>query len=62
MATNEEFSQSIRPLLRLCREQIDRSIRMNTALLNSLERDPLLADRLRRLRTVPGVGPITALT
>jgi transposase len=29
---------------------------------SSLERDPLLADRIRRLRTVPGVGPITALT
>jgi transposase len=62
MSTNEEVSESIRPLLRLCREHIDRSIRMDTALLRSLERDPLLADRLRRLRTVPGVGPITALT
>jgi transposase len=62
MASNEEVSESIRPLLRLCREHIDRSIRMNTALLTSLERDPLLAERLRRLRTVPGVGPITALT
>ncbi len=62
MATNEEVSQSIRPLLRLCREHIDRSIKMNTVLLNSLERDPLLAERLQRLRTVPGVGPITALT
>jgi transposase len=27
-----------------------------------LEHDPLLAERLKRLRTVPGVGPITALT
>jgi transposase len=62
MGTNEEVSQNIRPLLGLCREHIDRSIRMNRALLGSLERDPLLADRLRRLRTVPGVGPITALT
>src|SRR6202007_2675871 len=62
MSTNEEVSESIRPLLRLCREHIDRSIRMDTALLGSLERDPLLADRLRRLRTVPGVGPITAPT
>ena len=40
----------------------DRSIKMNSVLLTSLERDPLLADRLRRLRTVPSVGPITALT
>src|ERR1700746_3085827 len=62
MSTNEEVSESIRPLLKLCREHIDRSIRLDTALLRSLERDPLLADRLRRLRTIPGVGPITALT
>jgi transposase len=52
----------IRPLLQLCREQIDRSIRLDAALLRSLERDPLLAERLQRLRTIPGVGPITALT
>lgn len=31
-------------------------------LVSLLERDPLLKERLRRLRTVPGVGPITALT
>ena len=30
--------------------------------MSSLERDPLLAERIKRLRTVPGVGPITALT
>jgi transposase len=62
MSTNEEVSESIRPLLRLCRDQIDRSIKQDTTLLRSLERDPLLTDRLRRLRTIPGVGPITALT
>jgi hypothetical protein len=28
----------------------------------SLRRDPLLADRIKRLRAVPGVGPIAALT
>ncbi len=32
------------------------------ALVSSLQRDPLLANRIKRLRTVPGVGPITALT
>jgi transposase len=62
MSTNGEVRDSIRPLLKLCREHIDRSLRMDTALLLSLERDPLLADRLRRLRTIPGVGQITALT
>jgi transposase len=62
MSSSEEIRDSIRPLLRICREHINRSIRLGTALLRSLERDPLLVDRLRRLRTVPGVGPITALT
>jgi transposase len=31
-------------------------------LVSFLERDPLLAERLQNLRTVPGVGPITTLT
>ena len=53
---------SIRPLLKLSREHIMRSQRLDRALINSLERDPLLSERLRRLRTIPGVGPITALT
>ena len=47
MTTNEEVSDSIRPLLRLCREHIDRAIRLATTLPRSLEQDPLLADRLR---------------
>ena len=62
MSTNEEVSESIRPLRRLCREHIVRAIKLDTTLLRSLEQDPLLADRLRRLRTIPGVGPITALS
>jgi transposase len=62
LSTNEEIEDSIRPLLKLCREHIDRSIQVDRALLRSLHRDPLLAERVGRLRTVPGVGPITALT
>ena len=31
-------------------------------LVSSLQRDRLLAERIKHLRTVPGVGPITALT
>jgi transposase len=61
-STNEEISESIRPLLRLSREHIQRGQRLDRALTSSLERDPLLSERLRRLRTIPGVGPITALT
>src|SRR5580700_272595 len=61
-STNEEISDSIRPLLRLGREHILRGQRLDRALTSSLERDPLLSERLRRLQTIPGVGPITALT
>ena len=56
-----EMCDSIRPLLKLSREQIERS-RSWTERCSSLQRDPLLAERVQRLRTVPGVGPITALT
>ena len=35
---------------------------MEQALISSLESDPLLSERLLRLKTIPGVGPITALT
>lgn len=59
---NEEISDSIRPLLRLGREHILRGQRLDRALISSLEWDLLLSERLRRLRTIPGVGPITALT
>jgi transposase len=62
LSTNEEISDSVRPLLRLGREHILRGQRLDRALISSLERDPLLSERLRRLRTIPGVGAITALT
>jgi hypothetical protein len=48
--------------LKLSRETIERCQKTEYALISSLQRDPLLADRIKRLRTVPGVGPITALT
>ena len=62
LATSAEIDASIRPLLKLSRETIERCQKTEYALVSSLQRDPLLADRIRRLRTVPGVGPITALT
>ena len=61
MTTNSEIDDSIRPLLRISRENIERCQKTEYALVSSLERDPLLKERIRRLRTVPGVGPITAL-
>ena len=61
MSDNDEVNESIRPLQKLSWETIVRSQRLDASLISSLERDPLLAERLRRLRTIPGVGPITAL-
>ena len=62
LSTNQEIDESIRPLLRLSRDTIVRCQKTEYALVSSLQRDPLLAERIKRLRTVPGVGPITALT
>src|ERR1700719_1322617 len=62
LSNHQEVQENIRPLLRLSRETIVRCQRTEYALVRSLQRDPLLAERLQRLRTVPGVGPITALT
>src|ERR1700726_4856327 len=57
-----EVSANIRPLLRVSRESILRCRKTEYALRKSLQRDPLLAEPLQRLKTVPGVGPITALS
>jgi len=62
LSANEEVQESIWPLLRLSRDTIVRMQKAEYALVSSLQRDPLLAERIKRLRTVPGVGPITALT
>ncbi len=62
MTANEDVHESIRPLLKLSRDMISRAQKLDYTLVSSLQRDPLLKERLRRLRTVPGVGPITALT
>jgi hypothetical protein len=58
---NGEIDDSIRRLLRISRENIERCQKTEYALVSSLERDPLLKERIRRPRMVPGVGPITAL-
>jgi transposase len=62
LSTNPEVPESIRPLLQLSRETIVRCQKTDYALVSSLNRDPLLTARIQRLRTVPGVGPLTALT
>ncbi len=49
------------PLLKLSRETIERCSKTEYALVSSLQRDPVLADRIKRLKTVPRGGPIMAL-
>src|ERR1700749_1522933 len=56
LATNKEVDESIRTLLRLSRESIQRLQKTDYALVSSLQRDPILVQRLKNLRTVPGVG------
>jgi hypothetical protein len=56
MSTNADINDAVRPLLNLSRGMIRRSGKLEYDLVSSLERDPLLKERLRRLRTVPGVG------
>src|SRR5712664_3540303 len=62
LATNKDIDEGLRPLLRLCRETLVRLGKTESALVRSLGRDPLLAERVERLMTIPAVGPVTALT
>jgi len=57
LATNEEVNESIRPLLRVSRDTIVRLQKMDYALVSSLQRDPLLADRIKRLQDGAWSGP-----
>ena len=62
LKTNPDINESLRSLLQLCRETLVRLQEIESALIRSLERDRLLAERVHRLMTIPAVGPITALT
>jgi transposase len=62
LANNQEMDPGLRSLLRQCRETVVRLSKTETALVRSLRTDPLLAERVQRLMTIPAVGPLTALT
>ena len=62
LATNPDINEGLCSLLRVCREMVVRLQKTESALVRSLERDPLLVERVERLMTIPAVGPITALT
>jgi transposase len=56
LAANQEIDESLRPLLRLSRDNIVRLRRAEATLLRSLKRDPLLSERVKRLTSLPAVG------
>ena len=62
LASSPDIDEGLRDLLRLCRETVVRLSKTEGALARSLERDPLLLERVECLMTIPAVGPITALT
>ena len=62
LATNPDIDESLRELLRQCREMVVRLGKMESALIHSLQQDRLLVERVERLMSIPAIGPITALT
>ena len=54
--------QDLRPLLEFSRSQIQELARMDQRLLRMLEQHARLKARVEALRTIDGVGPVTALT
>jgi len=62
LASNPDIDDSLRSLLRQCRETVLRLSKTENALIYSLQHDRLLAERVERLMSIPAIGPITALT
>jgi transposase len=62
LASKDALDPSVRALLRVSHNSILRLRGIESALIRSLQRDPLLAKRVQRLQTIPAVGKITALT
>lgn len=58
----EETPESVAELLRLSRTQFESFRLAQQRLQRGLERHPSLRERVARLQTIPGVGPVLALT
>jgi transposase len=57
-----ELPAALKPLLKIGRETVERAATTEKALLRALQRDRALAERVERLTTIPGIGPVTALS
>jgi transposase len=58
----EEVPESVKDLLRLSRGSVEMFETMQRQLLDRLQKDPLLVNRVKLLRSIGGVGEVTALT
>ena len=59
---NSALVKDLKPLLAFNRTQIERLDDMDDVIVEQLVRDPLLKERVERLKSIAGVGNITALT
>jgi len=62
LASHPDIDDGLRSLLRMCRETVVRLAKTESALVRSLQHDPLLLERVERLMSIPAIGPIAALT
>jgi len=58
----KEVPESVKDLLRLSRGSVEMFETMQRQLLDRLQKDPLLVKRVELLRSIGGVGEVTALT
>src|SRR5580700_396639 len=52
LRTNQEITGRLRPLLKQCRENLERLQKTESALVRGLNKDPLLTKRVERLKTI----------
>jgi transposase len=62
MGTLEEVPESVKDLLRMSRSSMEMFESTQKQIVKRLLRDPALQQRVERLKSIRGVGPITALT
>jgi transposase len=58
----DEVPESVKELLRVSRGALEMFAAVQRQLVDGLKRHPLLAERVERLRSIRGVGEVTALT
>ena len=57
-----EEQNSVRELLAISRNRMELALRLERRLLAALAKHPLLAERVKRLQSIQGVGPVLALS